>query len=63
MTDPPEHYSLAETARLFRTSRSKIKGRCASGDFDYEVDGRGYYHITRESILRHLPELEMKHSG
>ena len=56
-----ETYTLMETARLFKTPTKVIKIRCAKGDFDYTVDSRGY-HITRESILKHLSELEMKHN-
>ena len=56
----PDTYSIAKAAILFKCGPSTIKARCAKGDFDYTVDGTGRWHITRESILRHLPELEMK---
>lgn len=59
-SDPPDTYSLAKTAVLFKTVPSKIKARCTKGDFDYIVTGTGRWYITRESILRHLPELELK---
>ena len=56
------HRSLAETAVLFKTTPSKIKARCAKGDFDYTVEGSGRYLITIESIIKHLPELELKNN-
>lgn len=62
MTQVPDTYSLAKTAALFKCGPSVIKARCTKGELDYIVDGVGRWHITRESILRHLPELEMKNS-
>jgi len=62
MSDPPEFYSLRQTAALFRCGRDAIRARCAKGDFDYMIDGNGFYRITRESILKHLPELEIRNS-
>jgi len=61
-TGPPDWYDLPQVAALFKTSRNKIKARCAKGDFDYIVTGGGRHRISRESILKHLPELEMKHN-
>ena len=61
--DPPEFYSLAQVAILFRVPPAKIKARCARGEFDYVVDGVGRTRITRESILKHLPELEAKNNS
>ena len=58
-----ETYSLRETAALFKTDHRYLKARLAKGDFDYTVDGNGHYHITRESILKHLAELERKHTS
>ena len=60
--DLPEFYSLAQVAIMFHTPPAKIKARCALGEFDYHVAGDGKTWITRESILRHLPELEIKNN-
>ena len=60
--DPPTHYSLAQTAIMFHVPPNKIKARLALGEFDYHVAGDGKTWITRESILRHLPELEIKNN-
>jgi len=61
-TPNPDRYSLAQVAIMFRCPPTKIKARCAKGEFDYIVDGKGHTWITRESILKHLPELEIKHN-
>ena len=58
----PTHYSVAQLAVMFKCRPSRIKERCLAGDFDYTVSG-GRWHITRESVLRHLPELEMKNNA
>ena len=60
--EPPTRYSLAQVAVIFKLTPATIRGRCAKGDFDYIVDGNGRTYITRESVLKHLPELEMKHN-
>jgi hypothetical protein len=60
--DPPDTYSVAKTAHLFRSTPSTIKARCVAGDFDYTIDEKGRWHISRESILNHLNELELKNN-
>ena len=55
--DQPTHYSVAETALMFKSTPSTIKTRAIRGDFDFTVGPDGKWLITRESILRHLPEL------
>lgn len=62
MTEPT-HFSLAKVAHLFRCGPSKIRDRCRAGEFDYEIDANGRWHITRESVMKHMKELEMKHNG
>ena len=61
MSDPPTHYTVAETARLFKSTPPTIRKRCIWGHFSYELDDKGNWLITRESILRHLPELQRRH--
>jgi hypothetical protein len=58
----PDHYSLAQVAIMFHSPPGKIKARCVKGQFDYIVDGGGRTWITRESILKHLHELEIKNN-
>ena len=64
MTDrePPEHYTVAEAAHMFKVNPSTIKTRCIKGDFDFTVGINGKWLITRESILRHLPELQRRNT-
>jgi hypothetical protein len=62
MSDPPEEYTVAETAVLFKCMPSTIKTRCIRGDFDFTVGPDGKWLLTRESILRHLPELYRRHT-
>ena len=57
MSEPPESYTVAETAVMFKSTPSTIKTRCIRGDFDFTVGGDGKWMITHESIARHLPEL------
>lgn len=50
-------YSLAAVARLFRMSPNKIKQRALDGEFPYQVNARGEFVFTRESLLPHLDEM------
>ena len=54
--------TLNETAHLFGQDRRTIKRRAMAGDFDLRVDGNGHFHISRESINRHMRELEERHA-
>lgn len=60
--DPPSHYTLKQVSKMFHSPPGRIKARCIKGDFDFVIDGNGYWHITRESVLKHLPELEAKNN-
>jgi hypothetical protein len=62
MDEPPETYSLIQVAALFRTDRRSIRLRLERGDFDYTVNELGHYKITRESVLRHLEELQVRNN-
>jgi len=62
MSEPPETYTLTEVARLFRQDYRDIKIRAAKGEFEYTIDERGHYRFTRESILQHLEELQIRNN-
>jgi hypothetical protein len=62
LPDLPTHYSLAQVAVMFHQPPNKIKARCAKGEFDYYVGIDGRMKISRESILTHLRELEIKNN-
>lgn len=53
----PATYSLNKVAKLFRTNPDQIKRRALAGEFPYQVNSRGEFVFTRESLLVHLDEL------
>jgi hypothetical protein len=62
MSDHPDNwaeetYSLRKVAKMFRTSPERIKQRALAGEFPYQVDSRGQFVFTKESLLAHLDEL------
>jgi hypothetical protein len=57
----PDWLSLTQVARLFGQDRRTVKRRMLAGEFDFKV-GVGGYLISRESIDRHMKELEERHA-
>lgn len=57
-----ESYSLTAVARLFRCHPDRIKERAFNGEFPYEVNERGHFVFSRESLLPHLDEMNERNN-
>jgi hypothetical protein len=60
-TAQPEWLSLTQVSRLFGQDRRTIKRRMLAGEFEFKVGPDGFL-ISRESIDRHMKELEERHA-
>lgn len=58
---PADRLSLHAVCKLFGQDPRTIKARADRGDFDMTVED-GRYWITRESIDRHMKELQERHA-
>ena len=54
--------SLSQVAELFMQDRRTVKRRMVNGEFDWKVNGDGSFAISRESIDKHMKELEERHA-
>ena len=58
----PDTYSLAQVARMFRSSPTKMKQRAMDGEFPYQVNAFGRFVFPKEALLDHLDELIRKNN-